>query len=139
MNTKRQSPAFSRARSQRGAALLFAIAIIVIASLLGAAMARLVRIEQLGVAREVLSTRAMLAADSAAQRVLAQLFGGAACGSNMANYDFAVVAGLAGCSARVDCTELASVPEATYAVIATGSCGSDDPAVRRIEVLAREL
>jgi MSHA biogenesis protein MshP len=128
-----------RARSrQRGAAMMFAIAILVIASLLGAGIAKLVRLEQLGVAREVISTRALLAADSGAQRALAQLFGGTACAANMADYDFSSIDGLNDCSAHIDCTlyDPGGASASMYRVVARGRCSNADPAARRVEVLA---
>ncbi len=143
---QRAKAKFSAQRArQRGAAMLFAIAIIVVASLLGAGIARMVRFEQLSVAREVLSTRALLAADSGAQLAVASLFGGASCSTavNSSSYSFNGISGLGNCSASIACTRYdasgVGVPEASYSIVATGSCGANDPAVRRIEMVVRDL
>jgi len=143
----RSSPSLQRhrLRRQRGVAMLFAIAIIVVASLLGAAMVRMLRVEQEGVARDVLSTRALLAADSAAQRALYQLFVAprVACSAiNTFPSNFAGVTGLNNCTASAACTPY-QVPSSTtfyYSIRATGTCGpTNDPATRQVEVLARDI
>jgi len=136
---------FHRQR-QRGAAMLFAIAFIVVASLLGAAMVRMLRVEQVGVATDVLSTRALLAADSAAQRALNQLFVGSISCANLSlpanTPGFGNVSGLNNCTVAVACTPYTTPASANtyYSIITTGSCGpANDPATRRVEVLARDI
>lgn len=126
--------------------MLFAIAIIVVASLLGAAMVRMLRIDQDAVARDVLSTRALLAADSAAQRAMNRLFvQGIAC-ANLAQpanaINFSGVSGLDSCSAAVTCTQYTSPASADslYTIRAIGRCGpANDQATRQVEVLARDV
>jgi len=128
---------------QRGAAMMFAIAIIIVASLLGAAMVRMLRVEQVGVARDVLSTRALLAADSAAQKVMYDLFQtGTACVSPGTSISFAGVSGLNNCSATSSCTSYTATGSSKkyYSIRTTGTCGpAADPATRQIEVLARDI
>lgn len=128
---------------QRGAALLFAIAILVVASLLGAAMVRMLRIEQQTVAREVLSTRALLAADSAAQRALQQLFVNSVACADLSlpvnTGGFASISGLNNCTVVVACIpyDAGGSTGLYYAINATGRCGpTGDQAVRQVEVLA---
>jgi len=136
-------PLQTSARRQRGAAMLFAIAIIVVASLLGAAMVRMLRVEQVGVARDVLSTRALLAADSAAQKAMYDLFqSGSTCVSPGPSISFTGISGLNNCSATSACTSFTATGSSKkyYSVRTTGTCGSNtDPATRQIEVLARDI
>jgi MSHA biogenesis protein MshP len=136
---------------QRGVAMLFAIALIVVASLLGVAMMRMLRVEQLGVATEVLSTRALLAADSAAQRALGQLFGGTVTCANLSLASNAMtfttsggasITGLDNCNASVVCRSFTTPVTANtyFSIRATGSCGpASDRATRQVEVLARDF
>jgi MSHA biogenesis protein MshP len=137
-------------RRQRGAMLLFAIAILVVASLLGVAMVRMLRVEQVGVATDVISTRALLAADSAAQRAMWQLFVANSnptttnCNNTVNNSTINFTAGgLANCTATVTCTPF-SAPALSannyFSIRATGSCGpAVDRATRQVEVLARDI
>lgn len=124
--------------------MLFAIAIIVVASLLGAAMVRMLRVEQVGVARDVLSTRALLAADSAVQVALYRRFSSlTACATiNGSAVDFAGIDGLGSCSATISCTAYTTpaTANAYFSLRATGTCGpAGEAASRQVEVLAREI
>lgn len=128
--------------------MLFAIAIIVVASLLGAAMMRMLRIDQEAVARDVLSTRALLAADSAAQRAMNRIFvGGTTPSQNCSNIVNGssitfTVDGLRNCSATITCVPLTAPASVDnyYTVRATGRCGPvGDEATRQVEVLARDV
>lgn len=139
---------------QHGFSIPMAIFVMVVLAMLGTAMMRIVGQGQENIAREVVSMRALMAAESGAERGLqAVLEAGAACGGDLSNppasyadlfvWDFAG-AGLAGCSANVDCAQtladnnLDGTPTPHYTIRSEGRCGpAGNQAARIIEVQAR--
>lgn len=119
-----------------------AIFILVVVGLLGASMASLLKNADESVAREVISTRALLAAESGAQRKIQQLFptSGAADCSAISNLPL-TGAGFGSCFVDVTCVAVS--PEGTdtyYTVTSIGRCETaTDTAVRVVEVQARTL
>lgn len=141
---------------QQGFSIAMAIFVLVILAMLGAAMARIVAQGQESVAREVVSIRALMAAESGAERGLqAVLSGASACGGDLSNPPTSYAAlgfsqwsmsgdGLAGCSADVSCGETLAdnnqdgTDTPHYTIRSIGSCGpSGSQAVRIVEVQAR--
>lgn len=119
-----------------------AIFVLVVVGLLGAGMVSLLKNADESVAREVISTRALLAAESGAQRKMQQLFpasGGPDC-SAITNSPL-TGQGFGKCFVDVVCAAVS--PEGTdtyYTVTSTGRCETaTDTAVRVIEVQARSL
>ena len=133
----------TRFNRERGAALVTAIFVLVVIALLAAAMVRVLRFSDDSVAREVLSSRALMAADSGLDRTLGQLFpvGGVAQACAPLNWNFAASEeGLANCQVSVTCRNFTLNAITYYELQATGECGpNDDPAVRRVRVQARSL
>ncbi len=125
---------------QRGVSLVAMMAIIVLLALVAAGMVRLVATSQVAVGNEVLSLRAFLAAESAAQNAMNRLFplngGAATCGT--INLAF-TAGGLAGCSALAACSGPVSIQgQDIYRITSTGTCGSGEAVARRtIRVGAR--
>ncbi len=119
-----------------------AIFVLVVVALLGAGMVSLLKNADESVAREVISTRALLAAESGAQRKIQQLFptSGAPDCSTISNLSL-TGPGFGKCFVDVACVAVS--PEGTdtyYAVTSTGRCETaSDTAVRVIEVQARSL
>lgn len=101
---------------QSGALLITSIVIMVLFSLLSAAMVSLIRVGDTATAQEVISMRALFSAQSGANRYLnclAETGAAATCGScgaaityNWPNSAGAEDDGLAGCSAAVTCRQL---------------------------------
>lgn len=123
---------------QRGFGMPMVVFILVIMTLLAAAMVRLTTTGALSIASETQSTRAFYAAESGAQWAVNQLFppagGGAACAA-ATPLAFAA-GGLSGCSTSVTCVAQGNFNGNThYLVTSTGSCGNE---VRQIQVGARQ-
>ncbi len=111
--------------------------ILVILTLLAAAIMRLSTTSALSVASEIQSNRAFYAAESGAQWAMNQIFppdgGGGACFAP-ANLNF-TVGGLNGCSATVNCVSPGIFNGDThFTVTSTGSCGTE---TRQIQVGAK--
>ena len=133
---------FSR---QGGASIIVAVFVLVVLSFLGAAMFNLLAAGNDSVAREILSTRALFAAESGAQRRLNEVFiGAAACGACSAGGTFTDYGGggnwYDSCTASVSCCSYSPGNGVTYYELSsTGSCGpAADRAVRTVEVQARD-
>ncbi|MEE8057807.1 MAG: hypothetical protein V3T17_08235 [Pseudomonadales bacterium] len=138
-------------RKQQGLSLILAIFVLVVLSMLGAAMMNILASGSDSVAREVLATRALLAAESGAQQMLNTIFppGGTIdpndCDSIPGDGSPEVhpfpLAGLFGCSgAEVTCAYTTIGAAHYYTIISTGSCGpANDLAVRVIEVQAKDI
>jgi len=141
-------------KHQQGLSIAIALFVLVVLAMLGAAMTRIVGQGQESVAREVVSIRALMAAESGAERGLQQILSGASsCGGNLNNppASFASLlswsmtgSGLAGCAADVSCgltmadnnQDGADTPH--YTIRSVGSCGPvNSRAVRIVEVQAR--
>lgn len=132
-------------RSQRGVSLIIAVFILVVLSLLGAALINILSAGGESVAREVLSTRALFVAESGAQRKLGEVFppgaatNAAACAAS--NYNWPGIEGCSSVSASVSCTPLPVPGSSTsyFRIVSTGRCGpSGSEAVRVIEIQARD-
>ena len=123
---------------QRGFGMPMVVFILVIMTLLAAAMVRLTTTGALSIASEAQSTRAFYAAESGAQWAVNQLFppsgGGGACAA--ATPLAYAAAGLTGCTANVTCVTQGIFNGNThYLITSTGSCGNE---VRQIQVGARQ-
>lgn len=130
---------------QSGSAMVLALFIMVIVTLLGAALVRMISSSSETIVYEVLGTRAYQAAQAGAQRKLSEVFpllpgtGNCTAGSI---WDYSAIEGLENCKASVvDCVEGPTVDEITYyTVTSTGQC--DVAGVftsRTIEIKARRL
>ncbi|MGI9284536.1 MAG: hypothetical protein ACR2P1_04055 [Pseudomonadales bacterium] len=127
---------------QSGSALMMAIFVLVVVGLLGASMVSLLKNADESVAREVISTRALLAAESGAQRKIQQLFPTSGAANCAAINDLSLSGpGFGNCFVDVTCAAVS--PEGTdtyYTVTSTGRCETaTDTAVRVVEVQARTL
>lgn len=130
---------------QRGASVITALFVLVVLSLLAAVMLNLVSAASESVAREVTSTRALLFAESGAQRRLSEIFAdGATCGAcsgaaTLVDYG-APGNWLGSCSASVSCcTQTPGDGRTYYQINSEGRCGAgDDRATRVIQVQARD-
>jgi len=130
---------------QKGSALVMAIFIIVVMTLLGSALVRMVSSNAETIAYEVIGTRAYQAAQAGAQRKLSELFpllpNNGLCIGNV-DYDFSTVKGLETCKAiNVSCLESATVSGVTYYIVtSTGRCNvAGAYTSRQIEINARNL
>lgn len=133
----------------QGSALVIAIFIIIVMSLLGAALMKMLASSQQNVVYEVLGTRAYAAAQSGIQWQLSQVFplntsGGVSCAAQSvidANKPtFSGVNGLAQCSVNVTCSSFDIASTRYYTVQATGKCQAGlELTSRTIEVEARSL
>ena len=133
---------------QQGSALVIAIFIIVVMSLLGAALVNMMKSSQEGVAYEVLGTRAYTAAQSGVQWQLSEVFpldsDAIACKNqtdiNNNTPTFANVQGLSQCRVSVSCTDFERDNIRYYIVKSTGECTLDAEVTSRTVVVdARSL
>ena len=134
-----------KSNKQKGSALVLALFIMVVMTLLGTALVRMISSNAETIAFEVLGTRAYQAAQAGAQRKLSELFpllpAGCVC-SPSAPYDFSAIVGLENCTASdVECTAGPTVNDITYYTItSTGQCTVAGVFTSRtIEVKARSL
>lgn len=136
-------PGFNK---QRGLSLVIAIFILVVLSLLGAAMINILSIGTESVAREVLSTRALFAAESGAERKLNEIFNpggsvepGECTNETYAQADLGGIQGCADLSVVISCV-LVPVNGINYFTITSeASCGATgSAAVRRVQVQASD-
>lgn len=129
-------------KQQRGISLIMSMFILVVMSLLGAAMINIMAGGGDSVAREVISTRALFAAESGAQRMLNNIFvrDGTVNPDNCFSQPL-VFSGLEGCAAvEVDCSYVIVNNINFYSISSTGSCGPvAEPAVRVVEVQAKDV
>ena len=132
-------------KSQQGLSLVIAVFILVALALLGAAMINILAGGTASVAREVISTRALFAAESGAQRKLNEIFyasGSVTPGQCTPTTYTGVSAfgGLFGCGdVSVDCSYVTIDITNYYTITSTGSCGpADAPAVRAVLVQAKD-
>jgi len=131
---------------QKGSALVLAIFVIVVVTLLGATLVRIMSSNAETIAYEVIGTRSLQAAKAGAQRKMSELFpllpSVGACEVNSDPWDFSTIKGLEGCEAvNVSCEEDATVDGVTYYTItSTGQCTVADVFTsRKIEISARIL
>jgi len=113
----------------RGSALIMAVFVMVVISLLGATMMELLSTSSEGVAQEVLGTRALAAANSGMQGQLQKLFplnGATGTCPATTNYNFSTLQGLYECQADVTCSNYVTGNDGTqyYRLKSTGTCGS---------------
>lgn len=137
------------AKLQQGLSLVMAVFVLVVLSLLGAAMINIIAGGTESVAREVISTRTLFAAESGAQRTLGEIFppGAAAIPGNCvvgpvinpASY----LAGIVGCSnltVTISCIRREVSAVNYYTISSTASCGPvNEKAVRTVEVQAKDV
>ncbi len=143
-------PALSRCRHrQQGSALVIAIFIIIVFSVLGAALVNMLDSSQEGVAYEVLGTRAYTAAQSGLQWQLSEVFplssDAVACKSQ-ADIDDGTpninsTPGLIQCNISVSCRDFSGDDGIRYYIVrSTGECTLDGEVTSRtVEVDARSL
>lgn len=130
---------------QKGSALVIAIFIIVIMTLLGSALVKIISSNAETIAYEVIGTRAYQAAQIGSQKKMSQLFpllpnNGECLGD--VEYNFSSIEGLENCKAvNVGCIEEATVNGVTYYTItSTGQCSVAGVFTSRtIEISARRL
>lgn len=129
---------------QGGSALVIAVFIIVIMTLLGTSLVRMMSASAETVAYEVLGTRAYQAAQSGLQRKLAAVFPlepiiGVCTTSEL--YDFSAIQGLENCRATsVECTETEILGVTYYTIKSRGQCDIAGVLTsREIEVRASSL
>lgn len=119
---------------QRGVSLIMVLFLLVIVSLLAAAMARLNQGGSNAVSIEIQSTRALFAAESGAQRAAMQLFpiggGTPGCGGVTTPVNFPA-GGLGNCSANLVCTWSDAAGRRVYTITSEGVCGAGDDFARR--------
>ena len=144
--------------AQKGSALVLAIFIIVVMTVLGAALTRMMSSSAETIAYEALGTRAYMAAQSGVEWKLQQLFplgsnSQVNCSTAMANIppDISTTEGLKSCQIQVNnpadwCTQFDNDGTRYYTVVSTGQCfiegdGGDiiELTSRTIEVEARSL
>ena len=129
-------------KKQQGSAIILAIFVIVIISLLGAALVSLQRDNAQGTSYEVYASRAYLSAYSASEIALTELFplipvGASAAVPSCSNVKSNAIlpssdVGFHGCSAIISCTELtSSVLPTRYKVTSTAVCENAQTATRR--------
>ena len=133
-------------KKQKGSALVIAIFIIVVMSLLGSALVKIISTNAETIAYEVIGTRAYQAAQTGAQKKMSQLFPLSptvgVCNINTVPDDFSSVKGLENCTAvNVGCIEDATVNGVTYYTItSTGQCTvAGISTSRKIEISARRF
>jgi len=135
-----------RSNRQEGSALVLALFIMIVVTLLGTFLVKMISSSAETIAFEVLGTRAYQAAQIGAQRKLSELFplspGTLECTLDSNYGEFTTVKGLENCQSRnVDCIAGPTVDDITYYTItSTGQC--DFLGVftsRTIEVKARSL
>jgi MSHA biogenesis protein MshP len=121
--------------------VLTAVFVLIVAGLLGAAMVRLLRSGELAIALEVVSVRALHAAESGAQRKLNEVLlgsGPAAC-AGVDSWTWPASTVLDGCSATVDCRSFVTGTGETFIELSsTGQCGAGEQlASRTVDVQVR--
>ncbi|WP_076417153.1 hypothetical protein [Colwellia sp. UCD-KL20] len=131
--------------AQKGSSLVLAIFILVVMSLLGAALLRMMATNEETYVYEVLGTRAYNAAQTGAQRKLQQLFPlNTGLDSSMCTADdtfsLANIEGLDYCSVKVDCLEVKHENVSYFTVTSIGQCVINDEATSRVvEVQAKSM
>lgn len=130
---------------QSGAAMIMAIVILVVCSLLGAGMVSLIQVGQQSSAREVISVRALFSAYSGVNRTLECIRGGNSCADCSGTFNWSNgLSGLNTCHSVVACTldvQLSNdnaVTEAYYTIDSIGRCATDMPATRSVQVKYRK-
>ncbi|WP_019528128.1 pilus assembly PilX family protein [Dasania marina] len=129
----------SNKKAQQGISLIIVVFILVALSILAAAMVQVLTASSASVAREVLSARAFMAAESGAQRMLNDISttGKNACA---APFSFTFLA-LEGCGVvEGECIFREIAGDIYYTITSEGVCGpATEQAFRSIEVQAKNL
>jgi len=111
---------------QRGSSLAIAVFIIIVMSLLTTAITDTISSSQDLVVQEVLGTRALMAAESANDLSLGQIFPldsvAQSCTLVTTSRDFSTIDGLQNCVAATTCTEQAINSQTYYLISSTGVC-----------------
>lgn len=130
---------------EKGSALVLAIFVIVVVTLLGVTLVRMMSSNAETIAYEVIGTRSFQAAKAGAQRKLSELFpllpNNGECLAGV-EYDFSAIKGLENCKAvNVSCEPEATVNSVTYYIIKSrGECDVANVFTsRQIEIRARVL
>lgn len=134
---------------QTGSALIIAVFILVVMGILGASLSRMLSSTSSAVAWETLGNRALMAANSAGEMALFELFppGQALTSCNNITKTIALFpasSGLAKCSANIECRQFDQplLGSRHYQISATGQCSAGTHeeaihAIRSIELEAR--
>jgi MSHA biogenesis protein MshP len=132
------------AKKAQGFSIIMAVFILVVLSLLAAAMMSIMSAGSDSVAREVLSSRAFMAAQSGAERKLSEIFPASApintaqCQATTYT-DFNGLAGCSNASVVVQCNIVTVNAVNYFTVTSEGRCGPNaEPAVRVVEVQAKD-
>lgn len=122
-------------KNAQGFSLILVLFLLVVVSLLAAAMAQLNRGGSAAVTQEILSVRALFAAESGAQVMAMKIFpitGASACGPLALAFP---ANGLNGCTANVTCASVTTPGRTVFTVRSTGTCTANtERASRTIEV-----
>lgn len=127
-------------KKQSGSAIIIAIFVIIVISLLGASLMSLQRDSAEGTSYEIYAARAYLAAYSASEIALAQLFplgisaSQATCAeiNTLPQPDLPLDnAGFYGCSADYSCSETSDAVATRYKIVATAVCQNSQINTRR--------
>jgi MSHA biogenesis protein MshP len=137
---------------QRGLSLIIVVFILVALSILASSMVQVLAVNSESVAREVLSARAFMAAESGAQRLLNEISNGteADCATTANTEEAPPVSpasfpALEGCGdVTLTCKYVENVPVGSadiyYSISSLGVCGPlGDRASRRVEVQAKNI
>lgn len=131
-------------KKQQGVSLIVVVFILVSLSILASALVQVLTASNDSVAREVLSARAFLAAESGAQRMLNEIYEGneSDCDTPSPQYLFPALEGCA--TVAVVCTLIDDVPVGSpniyYTITSTGQCGPiGERASRTVEVQAKNI
>jgi MSHA biogenesis protein MshP len=130
---------------QKGSALVIALFIMVVLTLLGSALVRMISSSAETIAYEVIGTRAFQAAQVGLQKKLSEVFpllpNHGVC-LDVVEYDFSTIKGLENCKAiNVSCIEDATVDGVVYyTLLSTGQCTvANIFTSREIKIKARTL
>jgi MSHA biogenesis protein MshP len=136
-------------KKQKGSALVIAIFIIVVMTLLGSALVKIISSNAETIAYEVIGIRAFQAAQTGAQRKMSELFplkpnAGNVCDNNPVTYSFITIKGLENCEAvKVKCSNDTVAPVngiSYYTITSTGQCTvAGISTSRKIEISARSM
>lgn len=128
---------------QQGSAIVIAVFIIVVMSLLAAALTRMLQDSQQGIGYEVYGTRAYLAANAGIEQGLIKLFplsgGSAVCQSNSL-LDLSAQTAFHGCKVEYRCEEKTQGTNTIYQIDSTATCNAGEFITRRkIQAQAKGL
>jgi MSHA biogenesis protein MshP len=147
---------FPSITKQQGSSLVLALFVIIILTLLGSILMRMISTSSETVSQEVIGTRAYMAANSAMQAELQLLFplnGSETCplaplAASVRTHDFSTsgmnIDGLYDCTAEVSCSWYATHPitdERFYRLTSTGECGAGtiEPGSKAVVISSRSI